>query len=54
MNRPGDWCERPGPQAPSCELPSPFKAPKKPDEWCGVQESPVTKVVDFLLRVARR
>lgn len=54
MKTPGSWCERPKPQAPSCELPSPWSAPKKPDNWCETQKSPVVAVFDFLLRAAKR
>jgi len=54
MNTPGSWCERPKPQAPSCELPSPWSAPKKPDNWCEAPKSPVMAVFDFLLRAAKR
>ncbi|WP_180903289.1 hypothetical protein [Nonomuraea indica] len=54
MNPPGSWCERPRPQAPSCELPSPWSPPRKPGNWCETDESPVLSVVGLLLRVARK
>ncbi|MEW9549158.1 hypothetical protein [Nonomuraea sp. NPDC050783] len=55
MNKtPGSWCERPGPQAPPCELPSPWSRPKQPGNWCDVPEHPVLKVLDFVLKSARR
>ncbi|MDA0633129.1 hypothetical protein OUY22_06820 [Nonomuraea sp. MCN248] len=54
MNPPGSWCERPKPQAPSCELPSPWSRPKRPDAWCETPRSPIVKVVDLLLRGAKR
>ncbi|WP_156326114.1 hypothetical protein [Nonomuraea sp. SBT364] len=54
MNTPGSWCERPKPPAPSCELPSPWSAPKKPADWCEAPKSPVESLVGFLLRAARR
>jgi hypothetical protein len=54
MNTPGNWCERPKAQAPSCELPSPWRAPKKPDNWCETPKSPVVSVLGFLLRAAAK
>ncbi|MBB6348862.1 hypothetical protein ACWGH8_17965 [Nonomuraea muscovyensis] len=54
MNPPGSWCERPRPQAPSCEHPSPWSAPRKPDAWCETEKSPVLSVLDLLLRAARK
>ncbi|MCA2189242.1 hypothetical protein [Nonomuraea cavernae] len=54
MNPPGSWCERPKPQAPSCELPSAWSKPKKPDNWCETPKSPILSVLDFLVRAARR
>ncbi|GAA2889014.1 MULTISPECIES: hypothetical protein [Nonomuraea] len=54
MERPGSWCERPKPQAPSCELPSPWSKPKQPDNWCEVQKDPVVSVLGFLLKTAAK
>ncbi|WP_153264146.1 hypothetical protein [Nonomuraea phyllanthi] len=54
MNRPEPWCERPKPQAPSCELPSPWSKPKQPDDWCEVQKDPAVSALGLLLKVARR
>ncbi|MFF0860825.1 hypothetical protein ACFYUV_03630 [Nonomuraea sp. NPDC003560] len=54
MNTPGSWCERPEPQAPSCELPAPWSRPKQPDNWCEAPESPVASVLRFLLKAAKR
>ncbi|MFI6322676.1 hypothetical protein ACIBG8_34410 [Nonomuraea sp. NPDC050556] len=59
-DRPTPPCELPSPfKAPAkpeawCDLPSPFKSPAKPDEWCDVPSSPVASVVGFLLRASRR
>ncbi|MEV4805212.1 hypothetical protein AB0K18_34875 [Nonomuraea sp. NPDC049421] len=57
MNTPGSWCERPKPQAPSCELPSPWSKPQQPDNWCKSDKpgkDPVVSVVGFLFRAATR
>ncbi|WP_176993026.1 hypothetical protein [Nonomuraea jiangxiensis] len=54
MNPPGSWCERPKPQAPSCELPSPWSKPKRPDDWCEVQKDPVLSALGFLIKAAKR
>ncbi|MEU8357926.1 hypothetical protein AB0C27_18075 [Nonomuraea sp. NPDC048882] len=54
MNTPGSWCERPKPQAPSCELPSPFSRPKQPGNWCETEKDPVASVFKFLIRAAKR
>ncbi|MEO3791387.1 hypothetical protein ABGB14_14385 [Nonomuraea sp. B10E15] len=55
MNPPGSWCERPKPQAPSCELPSPWSKPKQPGNWCEADKNdPVVSVLRFVLKAARR
>ncbi|HEX4815878.1 MAG TPA: hypothetical protein VFV66_24290 [Nonomuraea sp.] len=54
MNPPGSWCERPKPQAPSCELPSPWSRQKPRDTWCETQKDPVLSVLDFLLKAGKR
>ncbi|WP_327091371.1 hypothetical protein OIE66_12215 [Nonomuraea sp. NBC_01738] len=51
----GSWCERPKPQAPSCELPSPFSKPDKPDASCDVPKSgEADALLGLLLRLMRR
>ncbi|MDR8411173.1 hypothetical protein MTP10_20870 [Nonomuraea sp. 3-1Str] len=58
MNPPGSWCERPEPQAPSCELPSPWSKPERPADWCDVPESPIkspiVSVIGHFLKAAAR
>ncbi|WP_344584926.1 hypothetical protein [Nonomuraea roseoviolacea] len=54
MNPPGSWCERPEPQAPSCELPSPWSQPKRPAGWCETPQSPVVSLLGHLLKAAAR
>ncbi|MFG1699438.1 hypothetical protein [Nonomuraea sp. NPDC049309] len=60
MHTPGSWCERPKPQAPSCELPSPWSRPKQPGNWCetdkagGPGKDPVVSVLGFLLKAATK